>query len=220
MQTNDPDIFAAGDCVEVTNLVTHNKAHWPMGDAANLQGRVAAQNAVLGNCVEYPGMIGTGICKVFEYGAGSTGLSEQQAKKLGYSNIITAIQAAPDKPGFMGAQALIIKLVADGTTGRLLGMQAVGPGEISKRVSTAAMAIYANMCIHHLVNLDLPYAPPFSPAIDNFITAAHVLQNKFLGRMTGISAVEVKNKIDNGGKTLPAGRPVSAGMRRDVSWYR
>jgi NADPH-dependent 2,4-dienoyl-CoA reductase/sulfur reductase-like enzyme len=69
MQTNDPDIYAAGDCTEITNLITQNKQHWPMGDAANLQGRVVAQNAVHGNIEEYNGMIGTGICKVFDYTA-------------------------------------------------------------------------------------------------------------------------------------------------------
>ncbi len=200
MQTSDPDIYAGGDCVEVTNLVTHNKSHWPMGDAANLQGRVAAQNMVLGNNAEYKGMIGTGICKVFDYTAGSSGLSVSQAKKLGYSNILTAIQASPDKPGFMGAMPVIIKLVADKTTGKLLGIQAVGTGDVSKRISTGAMAIQAGMCVHDLVNLDLPYAPPFSPAIDNFIAAAHVLQNKFLGRMTGISATEVYERNNAGEK--------------------
>ncbi|MDC7227781.1 MAG: FAD-dependent oxidoreductase [Spirochaetales bacterium] len=200
MQTSDPSIFAGGDCVEVTNLVTHNKAHWPMGDAANLQGRVAAQNMVLGNCVEYEGMIGTGICKVFDYTAGSTGLSEKQAAKLGYTNIMTAIQAAPDKPGFMGASPIIIKLVADKTTCRLLGMQAVGTGDVSKRIAIGAMAIHGKMRVYDLVNLDLPYAPPFSPAIDNFITAAHVLQNKCLGRMEGISSLEVKAQLDAGDK--------------------
>lgn len=200
MQTSDPFIYAGGDCVEVTNLVTHTKAHWPMGDAANLQGRVAAENIVYGNCVEYEGMIGTGICKVFDYEAGSTGLSEQMARRLGYSNIITAIHAAPDKPGFMGGAPVIIKLVADKTTCRLLGMQAVGPGDVSKRISIGAMAVYGKMHVHDLVNLDLPYAPPFSPAIENFITAAHVLQNKWHGRMVGISSMEVKRKIDAGEK--------------------
>ncbi len=200
MQTSDPDIFAGGDCVEVTNLVTHNKNPWPMGDAANLQGRVAAQNMVLGNNVEYEGMIGTGICKIFDYVAGSTGLSEKQAARLGYTNIMTAIQAAPDKPGFMGAKPIIIKLVADKTTCRLLGMQAVGLGDVSKRLAIGAMAVHAKMRVYDLVNLDLPYAPPFSPAIDNFIVAAHVLQNKCLGRMTGISSLEVKAKLDAGEK--------------------
>ncbi len=198
MQTNDPDIYAAGDCVEVTNLITRNKQHFPMGDAANLQGRVVAQNAVLGNVEEYDGVIGTGICKVFDFTAGSTGLSEKMAQREGFQNIITAIHAAPDKPGFMGAAPVIIKMVAAKTTGKFLGMQAVGMGDVSKRLAMGAMALHGRMCISDMVNLDLPYAPPFSPAIDNLITAVHVIENKWRRNMTGISSVEVKAKVDAG----------------------
>ena len=198
LQTDDPDIYAAGDCIEVTNLVTQNRQHWPMGDAANLQGRVVAQNVVFGNIQEYEGFVGTGICKVFDYCAGSTGLSEKTAKREGYANLITAIHAAPDKPSFMGGKPIIMKLLADKTTGKFLGLQAVGPGDVSKRLAVSAMALHGRMCISHLVNLDLPYAPPFSPAIDNFIAGIHVLENKWRNYMTGISSVEVKAKRDAG----------------------
>jgi len=198
MQTNDPDVYSAGDCVEVTNLITHEKQLWPMGDAANLQGRVTAQNMVFGNIEEYEGFVGTGICKVFDFTAGSTGLSEKMARREGYENIIQVVHAAPDKPGFMGGKAIILKLLAEKTTGRFLGLQAVGPGDVAKRLSIAAMALHGRMCISHLVNLDLPYAPPFSPAIDNFITAIHVLENKWRRYMTGISSVELKARLDAG----------------------
>ena len=197
LQTDDPDIYAAGDCIEVTNLITHNKQHWPMGDAANLQGRVVAQNVACGNIQEYEGFVGTGICKVFDYCAGSTGLSEKMAKQEGYANLITAVHAAPDKPGFMGGKPIIMKLLADKTTGKFLGVQAVGPGDVSKRIAVAAVALHGRLCISHLVNLDLPYAPPFSPAIDNFIAGIHVLENKWRNYMTGISSFEVKKKVDN-----------------------
>lgn len=200
MQTNDPDIYAAGDCVEVTNLITHEKQHWPMGDAANLQGRVTAQNMVFGNSEEYEGFIGTGICKVFDFAAGSTGLSEKAARAEGYENIIKVIHAAPDKPGFMGGKPVILKLLAEKTTGRFLGLQAVGSGDVAKRLSIAAMALYGRMSISNLVNLDLPYAPPFSPAIDNFITAVHVLENKWRRYMDGISSLELMAKLDAGEK--------------------
>jgi NADPH-dependent 2,4-dienoyl-CoA reductase/sulfur reductase-like enzyme/rhodanese-related sulfurtransferase len=198
MQTSDPSIYAAGDCVEVTNLITHNKQHWPMGDAANLQGRVAAQNMVFGNVEEYEGVVGTGICKVFDFTAGGTGLSEKMARMEGYENVISVIHAAPDKPGFMGGNPIIIKMLAAKTTGRFLGMQVVGTGDASKRLATAAMALHGKMCISHMVNLDLPYAPPFSPAIDNFIAAVHALENKWRHHMEGISTVEVKKKLDAG----------------------
>jgi len=198
MQTNDQSIYAAGDCVEVTNLVTHNKQHFPMGDLANLEGRVAAQNVVCGNIVDFEGVVGTGICKIADYTAGATGLSEKMARAEGYSNIVTAIHASPDKPGFMGAKPLIIKMIADKTTGKFLGMQAVGLGSVAKRVAMAAVALQGHLSISQMVNLDLPYAPPFSPAIDNFIAAVHVIENKWLNKMTGISCREVKSKVDAG----------------------
>lgn len=198
MQTNDQSIYAAGDCVEVTNLVTHNKQHFPMGDLANLEGRVAAQNIVCGNIVEFEGVVGTGICKIVDYTAGATGLSEKMARAEGYTNVVTAIHASPDKPGFMGAKPIIIKMIACKTTGKFLGMQAVGLGDVAKRVAMAAVALQGHLSISQMVNLDLPYAPPFSPAIDNFIAAVHVIENKWLNKMTGISCREVKGKIDAG----------------------
>ncbi len=200
MQTNDPDIYAAGDCTEVLNLVTMHDQHWPMGDAANLQGRVVAQNVVFGNSKEYPGFVGTGICKIFDFEAGATGLSEQMARREGYTAIMTSIHAAPDKPGFMGAKPVVIKMIADKITGKFLGMQAVGTGDVSKRVSIGAMGLHGRMHICDLTNLDLPYAPPFSPAIENFIAAAHVMENKSRHFMDSISSVEVKEKLDKGEK--------------------
>jgi rhodanese-related sulfurtransferase len=91
-----------------------------------------------------------------------------------------------------------MKTVAEKGTGRLLGVQCVGPGDVSKRIAAAAMALHGKLTVTDLGVADLPYAPPFSPAIDNLIMAAHVLENKMTGRMKGISAREVKQKLDAG----------------------
>jgi rhodanese-related sulfurtransferase len=96
----------------------------------------------------------------------------------------------------MGSRILINKIIACKKTGRLLGFECVGSGDVSKQIAQAAMAILGKLKIDDLVNSDLPYAPPFSLAIDNFIAANHVIQNKLKDRMTGISAKEVKEKID------------------------
>jgi len=197
LQTSDPDIYAAGDCVEIPHLITGDKVHAPYGDLANLEGRIVGQNVVTGPKAIFPGTIQTGVCKVFEFTAGATGLSEESARKAGL-DVISATVAAPDRPGFMGGKLLVIKVVAEKDTGRLLGMQCAGPGDASKRIATAAMAITAGMTVTDLGVADLPYAPPFSPAVDNFIAAAHVLENKMAGRMTGISATEVKKRVDAG----------------------
>ena len=200
MQTSDPDIYAVGDCVETINRITGKKVLAPYGDLANLQGRVAGENAASENCVTFPGTIQTGICKVFDYAAGSTGLSETAAKKLGYEDIITVINASPDKPGFMSGKLLVTKLIADKKTGRVLGAQCVGPGNVSKQIAQWAMTIQGHLKVEDIVNADLPYAPPFSLAIDHFIATAHIMQNKMKGRMKGISATEVQYKMTRGEK--------------------
>ena len=197
MQTSDPDIYAAGDCIELPNLITGASVHAPYGDLANLQGRVVGQNVVLGDRAVFPGTLQTGVCKVFDYAAGATGLSETAARKAGFDPV-SVLTAAPDKPGFMGAKLLVMKMVADRGSGRLIGFQCVGPGDVSKRVAIAAMALHGKQTVTDLTVADLPYAPPFSSAIDNFIAAAHVLENKMTGRMAGIACREVKAKVDAG----------------------
>ena len=197
MQTSDPSIYAAGDCVEIKNLITGKQVHAPYGDLANLEGRVAGENAVLGNTVTFPGSIGTGICKIFDYAAGTTGLSERTARANGFDDIMTVINASPDKPGFMEGKLLVTKMIADRSTGRVLGAQCVGPGAVSKQIAQWAMAVQGGLTVEDLVNSDLPYAPPFSLAIDHFIATAHLMQNKLKGRLKGISSVEVKSKIDS-----------------------
>jgi rhodanese-related sulfurtransferase len=198
MQTSDPDVYAVGDCVETVHRITGKKVLAPLGDLANLQGRVAGENAASENCVTFPGTIQTGICKVFDYGAGSTGLSESNARRLGYGDIVTVINASPDKPGFMGAKLLITKLVADAKTGRILGAQCVGPGNVNRQIAQWAVAIQGGLTVEDFVNADLPYAPPFSLAIDHGIAAAHILQNKMKGRMKGISSMEVNRRVKGG----------------------
>ncbi len=198
MQTTDPDIYAVGDCVETVHRITGKKVLAPLGDLANLQGRVAGENAASTNCVTFPGTIQTGICKVFDYAAGSTGLSETSARRLGYTDIVTVINASPDKPGFMEGKLLVTKLVADSKSGRILGAQCVGPGNVNRQIAQWAMAIQGHLTVEDVVNSDLPYAPPFSLAIDHGVAVAHILQNKIKGRMKGISCAEVHKKVTAG----------------------
>ncbi|MDD2328981.1 MAG: rhodanese-like domain-containing protein, partial [bacterium] len=197
MQTTDPDIYAIGDCVEIPHLITHKPVHAPFGDLANLQGRVAGENLISGNVVKFPGTIQTGICKLFDYGVGSTGLSEQNALKLGYTDIETVVNASLDKPGFMNGNLLITKLIADKRSGKILGAQVIGAGDVSKQVAIWAMAIKGQFRVDDMVNADLPYAPPFSLAIDHSIATAHIMQNKLKGLFKGISAEQLKDKLKN-----------------------
>jgi NADPH-dependent 2,4-dienoyl-CoA reductase/sulfur reductase-like enzyme/rhodanese-related sulfurtransferase len=197
MRSSDPAIFAVGDCIESRHLITGRPVYAPYGDLANLQGRVAGKNTALGDKAVFPGTIQTGICKIFDFAAGTTGLSERAAQAAGI-DCVSVVNASTDKPGFMGGALLVTKLVAERTTGRILGAQCIGPGDVSKQVAIWATAILGKLTIEQMANADLPYAPPFSLAIDHSIASAHLLQNKLEGRLKGISATDVKRTLDAG----------------------
>jgi len=197
MCTTAPDIYAVGDCVECTDLLTGDPCYAPLGSTANKQGRVAA-NSICGRPDTFPGVLGSTVCKVFDYCVGRTGLAEAAADKLGYETV-TALAPAPDKAHFMpGAKPLLLKLVADKNSRRLLGAQATGPGVGDKRIDVAAMAITAGMTVDQLANADLCYAPPYAAAMDNIITAANVARNKLDGLMVGVSSIEVHRMMEDG----------------------
>ena len=193
--TSDPDIYACGDCCETTHLVTGEKVHIPLGSTANKQGRVAGINAAGGEA-SFSGVIGTSILRVFNINAGKTGLTETEARAHGY-DIETALSPAHDKAHFFpGAKPIVLKLIAEKKTGRLLGLQAAGEGAVDKRLDAAATAITFKATADQLSQVDLAYAPPYSAAMDNLIVAADILKNKLAGHARGISPREVKRKFD------------------------
>lgn len=197
MRTSDPDIYAAGDCVESINLVTGKPCYVPLGSTANKQGRVAAVNICNGTDT-FPGVLGSSVCKVFDFCVARTGLAESVARSAGY-DVETVLAPAPDKPHFMPtAKPLMLKLVVDRKTRRLLGAQATGPGDGARRIDIAAMAIAADFTVDQLAKADLVYAPPYSPAMDNIITASDVARNKLDGHMAGISPMEVHDMLQDG----------------------
>jgi len=191
MQTSDANIYAAGDCVESVDLITQKPCYIPLGSTANKQGRVAAINICGGNDTFGP-ILGTTACEVFDYNIAVTGLTERTAKQAGF-DVISVLVPAPDKEHFVpGAQLLMLKLVVDKKSRKLLGAQAIGPGNTDKRIDVAAVAITSQMTVERMSNLDLCYAPPYAPVIDNIITAVNVARNKLDGLMNGISPVELQ----------------------------
>lgn len=194
LRTSDPAIYACGDCCETVNTITGQKIYAPLGSTANKQGRVAAINATGGDAT-FSGVLGTAILKVFDVNAGKTGLTEVAARAAGY-DVETVLSPAPDRAHFYpGAKPIALKLVADKSTGRLLGLQAVGSGAVDKRIDVAATAITFNATADQISHLDLGYAPPFSAAMDNLIVAADILKNKLSGHARGISPYRVKRKM-------------------------
>ncbi|MCX7933760.1 MAG: FAD-dependent oxidoreductase [Planctomycetota bacterium] len=194
LRTSDPDIYAAGDCVECRHRGSGTAAYVPLGSTANRQGRVVAAN-ICGRQEVFAGILGTCACKVFEYGVARTGLTEAEAQAAGYRTVC-ALLPAPDRDHYMPqAKPLYLKMVVDAESRRLLGLQAVGPGDGVKRIDAAAIAIQANMTVDDLAQADLCYAPAFAPAIDNLIAAAHVAANKLNGHFQGVSAAEVWRRL-------------------------
>ncbi len=197
MQTSDPRIYAVGDCVETVDLVTGKRVFMPLGSTANKQGRVAAIN-ICGGEATFPGVTGTLILKAFDYNVARTGLTEKQAREAGF-NPVKVVIGGPDKPEFMPqAKPLVVELVADKDTGRILGAQCVGLGDANKRIDVAASLLYFKATLRDAMSVDLAYAPPYAPAVDNIAKAAWALENKLQGRMEGITSVELKEKLDRG----------------------
>ena len=182
LKTSLPDVWAAGDCVESTDLVTGRPTWVPLGDTANQMGRVAGTNAALGadsdEALEFPGVLGTGIFKVFDLAVAGTGLSEKEAEAAGFDPVTATVKTVSTASYYPGGKKGFLKLIVDGETGRLLGAEAVGE-TADKLVDICATAIWGRLSYADLVNLDLAYAPPFGPALSPVIQAASVISNEF-----------------------------------------
>ena len=160
LETSDPDIYAGGDCAENTNLISKAKLFTPMGSTANKHGRVIADN-IAGDKIKYPGILNTGICQVLNWQAGSTGLNEASAQKAGIEFEAVVVPGF-DRLGYMpGANRLILKLMAEVGTHRVIGAQAVGTGGVDKRIDAIATAMAFGAKVEDLSNIDYAYAPPF-----------------------------------------------------------
>ena len=195
-QTSDPDIYAGGDCVVTTNLVSGQRVYSPMGSTANRQGRVIGIN-ITGGDATHEGVLQTAVCKMFDWSLGACGLSERVAKQLGYDTV-TAIVPGPDITHFMPGKKLIMtRLVADRATGKILGVQIVGPGKVDKRIDTMAAAMTFGVTAKQLANIDLSYAPPLSSAMENLTNAANVLQNTIDGKAQSMRFEEFESKLDS-----------------------
>ena len=194
LQTSDPDIYAGGDCVENVNLISGQKVFAPMGSTANKHGRVIGENLCGGNA-RFRGVLNTVVVKVLDLNVGKTGLTERDAKELGYE-YVTAMVGGHDRPHYMpGAHIITIKLIAEAKTGKLLGAQAFGEGEIAKRIDIVATAITMGGTVSDLFDIDLAYAPPYSGPIDNVAVAANAVMNKVAGKLKGISPVTAKENM-------------------------
>lgn len=174
MQTNLPDVFAAGDCVETYHRLFDRPVYISLGTIAHKQGRVAGENA-LGGEREFAGALGTQSLKVFDLAIARTGLLDHEARGAGGFDPLTVPTEANDhKAYYPGAVTLHIRMTGDRQTGRLLGAQILGhrKAEISKRIDIVAAALFQAATVEQLNDMDLSYTPPFSSPWDPVQMAA------------------------------------------------
>lgn len=188
-ETNLPDIYAAGDCAMVHNAITGKPAWSPMGSTANIAGRIIAQN-MMGAKISYRGTLGTAVCKLPGINVGRTGLTEVQAKEEGFDPVSVVTIVDEKAHYYPGAGLLAVKMIADKSTQRLLGIQVVGDGTVDKIVDIAVTGIMLKGTLTQLSDLDFAYAPPFSTAIHPFAHTLNVLKNKISGRFETFTPAE------------------------------
>ncbi len=193
-RTSDPDIFAGGDCVECNHIVTKRPTYAPMGSTANKHGRVIGNN-LTGNFDTFDGVLGTSIMKLYGINVGATGLSETVAREQGYE-VVCGWAPTTDRSHFYpGGESILIKLVADYKTKKLLGAQVIGPGDIAKPIDVIATALSFNATVDHLAKIDLGYAPPFAQAISHVAQAANIVRNKIDGFAEGVDPLTFRQRL-------------------------
>jgi len=186
METSLPDIYAAGDCASIMNIQTGEHDYFPMGTHANKGGRAAGANAAGGE--EYfKGAYRTAIVKVFEYTLARTGLNPRALKMMNQDFESTFI-IAPSTPGFYpNSKDMFLEIYYNSNTRKILGAEIFGEKGVDKRIDVISTAILGNLTVDDLPNLDLAYAPPYSPAKDPVIVAGFVSGDKGKNKFQEIS---------------------------------
>lgn len=174
METSVPGVWAAGDCAESWHLVKKQQVYIPLGTVANKHALVAGINISGGNA-EFPGVLGTAITRFKNLEISRTGLSEREAKESGIDFFANTIESSTLSGYFPGTGKIKVKLVAEKNTQRIIGGQIVGFNGAAKRIDTIVAAITSGMTAQQIVDLDLSYAPPFSPVWDPVQVAARTL---------------------------------------------
>lgn len=180
LQTSNPDIYAVGDAIEVAHYINNKKVLIPLAWPANRQGRIVADNIVLGNQYKYTGSLGSSILKFFELSVASTGLNEKTLKKFGIPYKTAIVTRGHHAGYYPGAKNMVLKLIFD-ENGKIFGAQAVGEAGVDKRIDVIATAIKGNLTVYDLPEIEITYAPPFNSAKDPVNIAGYAAENILKG---------------------------------------
>jgi len=176
MQTNIEDVWAAGDCTETLHLISHKHVYIALGTLANKTGLVAG-SSIAGEKTIFPGAVGTAVCKICSYEVARTGLLEKDLQELDIEYVTATIKSKTRAHYYPNSKDITVKLLAEKNSGRLLGGQIIGEEGAAKRIDVLATALTHNLTLQNIIDLDLSYAPPFSPVWDPVQTAARKLVN-------------------------------------------
>ena len=191
LQTSDPEIYAGGDVVEVTNLITGKPGYYPLGSMANRQGRIIGTNLAGGNA-EFPGAVGSFVVKLFDISVAATGLSVDVARKENY-DAISAMIAQFDRAHFFPEKDMMyLELVVERGTERVLGVQGFGnKGDgVVGRINAVAAILSYRPTVAEISNLELAYSPPFSSAMDILNALGNTAENTLAQRSRVVDADE------------------------------
>lgn len=201
METTDPDIYAVGDAVEITDFVSKNAAMIPLAGPANKQGRIAADN-ICGGDSRYTGTQGSAVLKIFDMTVATTGLNEKSASAAGIDYDKTYTFSASHASYYPGANNMSVKLLWEKDTLKLIGAQIVGFDGVDKRMDVLATAIRFGAKVTDLIELELCYAPPFGSAKDPVNMAGFVAENVVSGKLKQFFWHDVASLPRDGSVTL------------------
>lgn len=196
LQTSDPDIFGAGDMIEIEQRINGLKVRLPLAGPANRQGRIAAENA-LGGKHTYRGAIGTSIVRVFDAVAGTTGLSLRQARNLGMDADAVVVHKEHHTSYYPGAETVSVMLIYDRNTGVVLGGQTCGYQGADRRLDVIATAAANRLTVHDLADVDFAYSPPLGTANDAMNMAAFTAENRISQFSPSLTASELDDFVAN-----------------------
>lgn len=206
LQTSDPSIFAVGDAIEVKDYVSGFNSYVPLAGPANRQGRIVA-DYINGIEVNYKGVLGTSIMKIFDLTVAATGNNEKTLKQINRPYEVVHVHPMNHAGYYPGASQMTLKLIFDKMNGEILGAQAVGKSGVDKRIDVIATAIKGGLKVADLADLELAYAPPFSSAKDPVNMAGYVASNIVDGFVETVQWHEIDDIVANGGYLIDVRDP-------------
>ncbi len=199
LRTNDPNIYAGGDCIETRNLVSGENMMMALGSLANRQGRIIANNISGGNS-HFQGTVGTFCVKVFDQGVSKAGLTFRQAKETGFDPIYAVVSQADHAHFYPSSEMIYLSLLADRKSRRILGVEAIGRhgDAVKARVDTIAVLLKHGVDVDEVCTMETGYAPPFASAMDIVNNAGNALDNVLAGCNRTIDAADFLDIFHHG----------------------